>query len=53
MQNTCNQTITETSANLKSLCNDAIRQLDEMQRIVTEIHQRDLEIAQHLERMMK
>lgn len=53
MQNSQNQTITETSANLKSLCNDAIRQLDEIQRIVAEIHQRDLQIAQSIERMMK
>ena len=53
MQNTQNQTITETSANLNSLCNDAIRQLDEIQRIVAEIHQRDLQIAQSIERMMK
>lgn len=53
MQNKQNQTITETSANLKFLCNDAIRQLDEIQRIVNEIHQRDLEIAQSIERMIK
>lgn len=53
MQNVQNQTINQTSNSFESLCNDAIRQLDEIQRIVNEIHQRDLEIAQHLERMMK
>ena len=53
MQNSQNQTITETSNSLKSLCNDAIRQLKEIQRIVAEIHQNDLQIAQSIERMMK
>ena len=50
MQNTQNQT---HSNDLKSLCNDTIRQLKEIQRIVAEMHQRDLEIAQSIERMMK
>ena len=50
MQNTQNQT---HSNDLKSLCNDTIRQLKEIQRIVAKIHQRDLEIAQSIERMMK
>ena len=50
MQNTLDQT---NSYDLKSLCNDAIRQLDEIQRIVAKIHQNDLEIAQSIERMMK
>ena len=50
MQNSQNQT---HSNDLKYLCNDAIRQLKEIQRIVAEIHQNDLEIAQSIERMMK
>ena len=50
MQNTLDQT---NSNDLKSLCNDAIRQLKEIQRIVAEMHQNDLEIAQSIERMMK
>lgn len=50
MQNKQSQT---HSNDLKSLCNDAIRQLKEIQRIVAEIHQNDLEIAQSIERMMK
>lgn len=50
MQNTLDQT---NSNDLKSLCNDAICQLKEIQRIVAEIHQNDLEIAQSIERMMK
>ena len=50
MQNSQNQT---HSNDLKSICNDAIRQLREIQRIVNEIHQRDLQIAQSIERMMK
>ena len=50
MQNSQNHT---HSNDLKSLCNDAIRQLKEIQRIVAEIHQNDLEIAQSIERMMK
>lgn len=50
MQNSQNQT---HSNDLKSLCNDAIRQLKEIQRIVAEMHQNDLEIAQSIERMIK
>ena len=53
MQNIQNQTINQTSNSFESLCNDAICQLDEIQRIVNEMHQRDLEIVQSIERMMK